>query len=75
LAYHKRLDTERYWKKSHYIIFFDDAKSENIEENVVTAALEAILLNASWLFSTSKDESLNGELLKQDNPQDSGHDL
>jgi hypothetical protein len=75
LAYLNRLDPERHWKKSHYSIYLDDAKLENVEENVVTAALEAILLNASWLFSTSKDESLNGALLKQGNPQDSGHDL
>jgi hypothetical protein len=73
LAYLNRLDPERHWKKSHNSIYLD-AKLENVEENVVTAALEAILLNASWLFSTRKDESPNGALLKQGNPQDSGHD-
>ena len=32
----------------------DPAKLENIEEKIVTAILETILVNANWLFLTSK---------------------
>ena len=45
----------------------------NIEEYVVTAALETILINSSWLFPTSKCESLNGALLNPGNSQDNRH--
>ena len=37
----------------------DPAKLENIEEKIVTAILETILLNANWLFLTSKGDSAN----------------
>ena len=53
----------------------DDAKNlnpdklENIEEKIVTVTLETILLNANWLFLTSKDDSVNRTMLNQDNQQ------
>jgi hypothetical protein len=59
------LDLGEYWKKSLDKTYTDDAKLENIEQNVVIAALETILLNASWLFPTCKGESLNGALLNK----------
>ena len=37
----------------------DPAKLEKIEEKIVTATLETILLNANWLFLTSKGDSAN----------------
>jgi hypothetical protein len=75
LTYLNSLEPEGYRKKNRNNTCLDDAKLENMEENVVTAALETILLNASWLFSTSQGESLNGALLNPGNPQESGHDL
>lgn len=53
----------------------DDAKNlnpdklENIEEKIVTVTLETILLNASWLFLTSKDDLVKRTKLNQDNRQ------
>ncbi|MGA9943027.1 MAG: hypothetical protein WBP88_13625 [Nitrososphaeraceae archaeon] len=53
----------------------DDAKNlnpdklENIEEKIVTVTLETILLNASWLFLTSKDDLVKRTMLNQDNRQ------
>ena len=75
MAYLNSLDPEGYWKKNRDNTCIDDAKLENMEENVVTAALETILLNASWLFSTSQGQSLNKALLKPGNSQESGHGL
>ena len=73
MVYFNSLDPERCWKKSHDYTYLDDAKLENIEENVVTAALETILLNASWLFPKSKGESVKWALLNRDNPQENRH--
>ena len=46
------------------------AKLENIEEKIVPATLETILLNANWLFLTSKGDSVNRTMLNQDNQQE-----
>ena len=73
LVYFNSLDPERCLKKSHDYTYLDDVKLENIEENVVTVALETILLNASWLFPTSKGESVKWALLNRGNPQENGH--
>jgi len=48
----------------------DSAKLENIEEKIVTATLETILLNANWLLLTSKADSVNRTMLNQDNQQE-----
>ena len=48
----------------------DPAKLENIEEKIVTAILETILVNANWLFLTSKADSVNRTMLNQDNQQE-----
>ena len=48
----------------------DPAKLENIEEKIVTATLETILVNANWLFLTSKADSVNRTMLNQDNQQE-----
>jgi hypothetical protein len=48
----------------------DPAKLENIEEKIVTATLEIILVNANWLFLTSKGDSVNRTMLNQDNQQE-----
>jgi hypothetical protein len=48
----------------------DPAKLENIEEKIVTATLEIILVNANWLFLTSKADSVNRTILNQDNQQE-----
>ena len=53
----------------------DDAKNlnpdklEKIEEKIVTVTLETILLNANWLFLTSKGDSVKRIMLNQDNQQ------
>ena len=53
----------------------DDAKNlnpdklEKIEEKIVTVTLETILLNANWLFLTSKGDSVKRFMLNQDNQQ------
>ena len=65
LADLRSLDQEGCWKKSHDNTTLDHVKLEIIEEEIVTAALETILLNASRLFLTSKGESLNGDNAKQ----------
>jgi len=44
----------------------DPAKLESIEENIVTVALERILVNANWLFPINKDDSLNMTLPNRD---------
>ena len=48
----------------------DPARLEKIEEKIVTATLETILLNANWLFLTSKGDSVNRVMLNQDDQQE-----
>ena len=57
-------------KKTDDATNLDPAKLENIEEKIVTAILETILVNANWLFLTSKGDSVNRTMLNQDNQQE-----